>query len=167
MSPGCAASCAPAAPRGSASCTCERPAFRAVEHRCLPPAPSWARRWALACSCTATPCASCRYCAVRARTRKQRAANGPFALTLSVLAFLRLRPLGARRGRGPRWHGRLVRGCLGGAHATQFSRPPRLLPLHDPHLNTHARFSSLQERVTKEVADLEAKRAKRFAGARA
>ena len=31
----------------------------------------------------------------------------------------------------------------------------------------HARFPGLQERVTKEVADLEAKRAKRFAGARA
>ena len=84
---GCAAaSSAPAVPRGSASCLSvrPRPVFRAVE-RCLPPAPSWARRWALACSCTATPCASCRCCAVRARTRNQRAANGPCAPTLSAL----------------------------------------------------------------------------------
>ena len=92
-----------------------RPAFRAVEHRCRPPAQSWARRWASACSCTATPCASCRCCAVRARVRNQRAANGAFAPTLSAPAFVRCRPLGARHRRGPRRHGWLVRGCLGGA----------------------------------------------------
>ena len=57
-------------------------------------------------------------------------------------ARVRRRPLGARRGRGPRRHGRLIRGCLGGARATQCSRPPCLPPLHDPHLNTHAPFAA-------------------------
>ena len=46
---------------------------------------------------------------------------------------------------------------------------PSLLPPARPRATSreHARFPGLQERVTKEVADLEAKRAKRFAGARA
>ena len=85
-----AASCAPAAPLGQRVPPYKRPrpAFRPVEHRCRPPAHSWARRWALACSSTATPCASCRCCAVRARLRSQRAANGPCAPTLSATAFV-------------------------------------------------------------------------------
>jgi hypothetical protein len=140
---GCAAaSCAPAAPRGSASCLSvrPRPVFRAVE-RCLPPAPSWARRWALACSCTATPCASCRCCAVRARTRNQRAANGPCAPTLSALHASAADPwehvvaagLGGMVGSYVvAWEVRAQRSAVG--HPAS--------PLHDPHLNTHAPFAA-------------------------
>ena len=163
-----AASCAPAAPLGQRVPPYKRPrpAFRPVEHRCRPPAHSWARRWVSACSCTATPCASCRCCAVRARLRSQRAANGPVCANPKRNCIcVRRRPLGARRGRGPRRHGRLVRGCLGGARSTLCSRPS--FSRHRTTLTQTHMLPGLQERVTKEVADLEAKRAKRFAGARA
>jgi hypothetical protein len=50
------------------------------------------------------------------------------------------------------------------AERSAVAQPALVVPC-GPRMNARALVSALQERVTKEVADLETKRAKRFAGA--